>query len=87
MVVVPRHDHHGRLQPRDLFGGEAHGLCLHVRVIEEVAGDDHEIHVLSEPEVDHAAKHLAHLSATSGVVLRIARLVRAEVHVGGVQKA
>ena len=87
VVVVPRYEHRGRLEPRDLVGGEAHGLFLHVRAIEEIAGDDHEIDVLSEPKVDHAPKHLAHLRAPSDVVLRIARLVRAEVHVRGVQEA
>ena len=85
--MVTGQDDDRPVEPPELGVNERDGLVGHAVVIEEVAGDQHQIDVVRQGSIDHAREGVAIAPVMRRLLLGIAVSVAAEMHVGGVKNA
>ena len=84
--MVSRKDHHRLAQPVELSPDEGDGLVRRAVVIEEVAGDQHEIDLVGQGAIDDAPEKLPATLVVLGLPAGTAT-VAVEVDVGRVKDA
>src|SRR5206468_2820192 len=84
-IVVPGQDDDRLSEPRELGAHEVDGLVGHAVVIEQVAGDQHEIGAVAQRAIDDARQDAPDPRLVRGLLARVAVAVALEVDVGGVQ--
>ena len=85
--MVAGQDDNRLVEPIELGVNERDGLVGHAVVIEEVAGDQHQIDVVRQGSIDDAPEGAAMAPVMRRLLLGIAIPIAAEMHVGGVKNA
>jgi len=83
--VVPGQDDDRLTEPRELGSHEVDGLVGHAIVVEQVAGDQHQIDVVVQRAIDDALEDTPAPRLMGGLLARVSVAVALEVDVGGVQ--
>src|SRR5262249_56717595 len=86
-VVIAGHDDDGLAKPTDLAADELDQLVGHAVVIEQIAGDQHQVDGVRQRAIDDGAESAASAGLVRRLLSSISIAVAAEMHVCGVEDA